>query len=72
MSCFLAVIACAQYPPPNIANYKGNYLETKESQHASIQAAMKPQASLERALRADLNFIMRPDKQRHRSVLGRI
>lgn len=72
MSCFLAVIACAQYPPPNIASFKGNYLETKDAQHASLQAAMKPQASLERALKADLNFIMRPDKQRRHSTLGRL
>lgn len=72
MADFLAIISIAQYPPPNIANFKGNYLETKESKHASLQAALKPQASLERALRADLNFIMRTDKQRKHSTLGRI
>lgn len=72
IAVFLAVISCAQYPPSNIANYKGNYLETKEMQHATAAAALKPQASLERALRSDLNFIMRNDKQRNRNVLGRL
>ena len=72
MADFLAVIACAQYPPPNIANFKGNYLETKESRQASAAAALKPQPSLENCLRRDLDFIMRNDKQRKHSTLGRI
>ena len=72
MADFLAVIACAQYPPPNIANFKGNYLETKESRQASAAAALKPQPSLENCLRRDLDFIMRNDKIRKHSTLGRV
>ncbi len=71
-AALLAVIACAQYPPPNIANYKANYLETKESRQASIEAALKPQATLHDALKRDLAFIMRPNRMKQHSVLGRI
>ena len=59
--------------PPNIATFHANYLETKESQHASMAAALHPQASLEKALKADLSFIMRkPREMRNRNVLGRL
>ncbi len=73
MAALLAVVACAQYPPPNIANFKGNYLETKDSRQASVEAALKPQATLQTALKRDLDFILFRDKERrNHSVLGRI
>jgi len=73
MAALLAVIACAQYPPPNIANFKGNYLETKDTRQASLEAALKPQAALQTALKRDLDFVLYRDKERrNHSVLGRI
>jgi hypothetical protein len=71
MACLLAVISCAQYPPPNIASTPGNYMETKEERQAHIAQALRPQASLERALRADLKYIMfKTNKLKNHNVMG--
>lgn len=68
--CF-AVIACVQYPPPNIINWKGNYLDKDKTNHSAVQA-LTPQQNLQNALKADLKMIMRPEPKRCRSVLGEI
>lgn len=38
MACCFAVIACSQYPPPNIANWKANYLDKDKSGHPKLVA----------------------------------
>ena len=69
MACCFAVIACVQYPPPNILNWKANYLDKDKSGHPAIHA-LTPQESLQNALKKDLAFIMKPEVKRCRSVLG--
>jgi hypothetical protein len=68
MAFMLAVIACSQYPPPNIANWKANYLE--KNQKSTALESLSPQQHLQNALRSDLAMIMRPDRKRCRTVLG--
>lgn len=69
--CF-ALIACVQYPPPNILNWKANYLDKENRDNLTGLAALSPQAALQNALRDDLKMIMRPMLKRCRSVLGEL
>lgn len=71
MACCFAVIACAQYPPPNIISWKANYLD-KDKSAISKMAGLKPQENLQLALRQDLAMILRPAPKRCRSILGEI
>lgn len=70
-TCF-AVIACSQYPPPNIMNWKANYLDKNNKDNMVGLAALSPQANLQNALKADLAMIMRPQPKKCRSVLGEL
>ncbi len=69
MACCFAVIACSQYPPPNIANWKANYLDKDKSGHPKL-VALNAQDDLRNALKRDIAFIMKPEAKRCRSVLG--
>jgi hypothetical protein len=71
VACCLAVVACAQYPPPNILNYKSNYLDKDQKGHPKI-VALNAQDDLKNALKRDIAFIMKPEVKRCRSVLGEI
>ena len=72
MACCFAVIACAQYPPPNIVNFKSNYLDKQSKDSKSGLEALSPQENLRHALRSDLAMILRPEPKRCRSTLGEI
>lgn len=71
MACCFAVIACSQYPPPNILNWKANYLDKDKTGHPAM-IALNPQQNLQNALRQDIAMIMKPEVKRCRSVLGEI
>ena len=63
----LAVVTCAQYPPPNILSYRANYMTRQETGYRSnIAAALHqtPQANLENALKRDLDMILRREPRR--------
>lgn len=65
----LAIVTCAQYPPPNIMSFKSNILETPAVQHASVQAALHAQPNWRHALRDDLNYILRPNRKTVRTAV---
>lgn len=65
----LAVIACAQYPPPNIASFRSNVLDRDKSGHAGL-ASLKPQENLRHALQRDQAMILRGERTHRRSTLG--
>lgn len=69
MACTFAVIACSQYPPPNILNWTANYLEKDKKM---TLASLSPQAHLQNALKADFAMIMRPPVRKCRSILGEL
>ena len=69
VACCLAIIACAQYPPPNIIHTKANYLDKDKSGHPKL-VALNAQDDLRNALKRDIAFIMKPEAKRCRSVLG--
>jgi len=71
MACCFAVIAAVQYPPPNIASWKANYLDKDKTGHPAM-VQLNPQQALQNALKADIAMIMRPQEKRCRSVLGEI
>jgi hypothetical protein len=73
MAGCLAVIACNQYPPPNILNWKANYLD-KQNREGGVTGlqSLNPQAELQNALKADLKMILRPQPKMCRSVLGEL
>ena len=58
MSVFLACIACSQYPPTNILNFKGNYMDPNEIGNTSMNR-LKPQADLAHALKRDQAMILK-------------
>lgn len=63
----LAVVTCAQYPPPNVFSYRANYMTRQETGLRSGLAAalhQTPQADLQRALKRDLAMILRPEPRR--------
>lgn len=69
MACCFAVIACAQYPPPNIATFRGNVLDREKGGNAGI-SMLKPQESLRHALLKDQQMILREARTHRRSCLG--
>lgn len=69
MACCFAVIACAQYPPPNLATFRGNVLDRDKSGHAGL-ASLKPQENLRHALQRDQAMILRGERTHRRSTLG--
>jgi hypothetical protein len=58
MACCFAVIACVQYPPPNIANFKGNVMDKSEAGNPAMNL-LKPQPDLRRALMRDQQMILK-------------
>jgi len=69
-AALLSIVARAQYPPPNIASYTANVMESAQDKHNSAAAALKAQPDLRRALQSDLNMIFKKDRQRQRNVMG--
>ena len=59
----LAIVTIAQYPPPNILNYKGNYLDIEEQKNDRLAAALKPQPAIETLLAQDWRRIIRPHQK---------
>ena len=72
MAFMLAVVAKAQWPPPNIMSYQHNVYETKGDQIAGALegAKVRPQEDLRRALRKDWNMVFRPQRTHSRSMDG--
>jgi hypothetical protein len=68
MACCFAVIACAQYPPANVAIFKGNVLDKDKSGHPGIMK-LNPQSDLSHALYRDQLMILKPEKKFCRSVM---
>ena len=68
MASMLAVVACAQYPPPNIMNKPHNVMETPEERTTNALAAMRPDPPLEKCLSRDLAFVFRKDQNVSRSA----
>lgn len=67
MAWMLALVTCAQYPPPNVLSYKANYLDKQASEFRSgVAAALhaRPQQELRHALGRDLAMILRPEPAR--------
>lgn len=62
MATMLGVIARVQYPPPNIMSAPHNVLETPQQQRENTLESMKAQPDLKHALKNDLRFIFRKDK----------
>ena len=63
----LAIVTCAQYPPPNILSYRANYMTRQETGYRSnIAAALHqtPQADLQHALKRDLETILKREPRR--------
>lgn len=54
----MAVIACAQWPPSNIASYRANVLEKDKNGNPGMNY-LKPQENLLTALKRDLRFVFR-------------
>jgi hypothetical protein len=63
MSCALAVIACSQYPPPNILNFHANYMDKDKSGNPGI-LMMKPQPELATALKRDIQMILKGSERK--------
>jgi hypothetical protein len=68
MAGCLAIIACAQYPPFNVASFKGNVLDKDKSGHPGIMK-LNPQSDLSHALYRDQLMILKPEKKFCRSVM---
>jgi hypothetical protein len=68
MAALLAVVACSQYPPPNILSFTSNVFEKQRS--SSALAKLKPQPNMHQWLKADLKAIIGADKKKCRSVMG--
>ena len=71
MACCFAVIACVQYPPPNIASFRGNTLDRDKAGHPAIRA-LSPQESLKHALLKDQAMILKKPKNHRPALLGGI
>ena len=63
MACCFAVIACVQYPPPNIVNFKGNYADKDQSGNAALNQ-LKPQPELKYALIRDQAMILKGQERK--------
>jgi hypothetical protein len=63
MSAALAVIACSQYPPPNILNFHANYMDKDKSGNPGI-LMMKPQPELATALKRDIAMILKGSERK--------
>lgn len=70
MAAMLAVVACAQYPPPNVMARPHNVLETPDQQRQNALEALNAQPDLTRALRGDLRYVFRKEQQVSRSMRG--
>lgn len=68
MACFLAVVACAQYPPSNIISFRGQTLDKDKAGHPAINA-LRPQQDLAHALYMDQRLILKPEKKLCRSMM---
>lgn len=68
MAGCLAVIACSQYPPGNILNFKGSTMDKDRGGHPAINA-LKPQQDISHALYMDQRFILKPDKKSLRTCM---
>lgn len=55
----LALVTCAQYPPPNIISFKANYMDKRSMSHGNVQQALNAQLDLRHALKRDLDMIFR-------------
>jgi hypothetical protein len=64
VSFMLAIIAMAQWPPPNVLSFRHNVLEDPEAARAAAVAHLNPQSDLQSALRRDLAAIMQEPKHR--------
>jgi hypothetical protein len=62
------VVACSQYPPTNILNFRGNTLGKDKSGHPAINK-MNPQADLAHALYRDQMMILKPEKKFSKSCM---
>ena len=62
LAAMIAVVACDQWPPPNVLSFKHNVMENPEEARAAALASLKPQGDLQTALRRDLKMILREDK----------
>jgi hypothetical protein len=69
VAAFLAIVAMAQYPPPNILSYSGNVYEGKRDRSRTVQDKLNAQSPLHLALRMDLRQIFTP-RGTARSVVG--
>jgi hypothetical protein len=63
MSAALAVIACSQYPPPNILNFHANYMD-KDKAGSPIMNQLKPQPELATALKRDIAMILKGSERK--------
>ena len=61
----LAVVARAQYPPPNVLAYRVNIMDKENRGNLGI---LKPQEELHRSLKKDLRTIFRPQIRPMRSI----
>ena len=63
MACCFAVIACVQYPPPNILSFKGNVYEKDQAGNVTLNS-LKPQPDLRHALMRDQRLILKGDERK--------
>jgi hypothetical protein len=70
--CFmLAVVAAAQWPPPNVMSFKHNVMETNADRSSEAVRALRPQPSLDTALQRDLREIFHPGKAKVQAATSR-
>jgi hypothetical protein len=68
MAAMMSVIACSQYPPPNIMSMTGNVLDKDRT--SSALAKLKAQPDLQTWLKRDMAMIFKKNPQSRKSILG--
>ena len=68
-AAMLAVVARAQYPPPNILAYRVNVIERGNTKAGRL-GFLNPQETLQKALRQDLRRIFKPPQSRPMRSIG--
>jgi hypothetical protein len=61
-AAMIAVVACDQWPPPNVLSFRHNVLENPEEARAAALASLNPQSDLQMALKRDFREFNRPEK----------
>jgi len=72
VAAMLAIVARAQYPPPNILTYRSNVLERDKGQLGGPLRRLNPEMPMDAALGNDLKMIFRKQPVRCRTAIGPI